>query len=100
MKRSRSRIEIALVTLAIAAALGACKRKETVNVEKTAEEPPRMASLIHTGDPQSDSQLVTGFYDIEDHAWRWTQQRFSVVLHPPSGSAERGATLTVQFSVP
>jgi hypothetical protein len=86
--------------LLIAFTLASCKRKETVAVGKTAEEAPRMASIVHTGDPQSDTQLVTGFYDIEEHAWRWTAQRFSVVLRPPAGGAQRGATLSLQFAVP
>jgi hypothetical protein len=90
----------AALALVLLLTLAACKRKETVPVGKTDEEGPRMASIIHTGDPQSETQLVTGFYDIEEHAWRWTAQRFSVVLRPPAGGAERGATLTVQLAVP
>lgn len=89
-----------LFALALLAALAGCKKKETVAVGKTDEEGPRMASIVHTGDPQSDTQLVTGFYSIEQNAWRWTAQRFSVVLRPPAGGAQRGATLTMQFAVP
>ncbi len=94
-----SKAKIAVTVLMAAAALAGCKRKDTVAVEKT-DEGPHMASIIHTGDPQSDPQLVTGFYDIEEHSWRWTAQRFAVVLHPPEGGAQRGATLTVQFAIP
>jgi hypothetical protein len=100
MTRSRSRIELALLLLVTVAAFAGCKRKETVKVEKTEDEAPQMASIVNTGNSQSDTQLVTGFYEIEEHAWRWTAQRFSVVLRPPAGSAERGATLTMMFSVP
>jgi hypothetical protein len=84
----------------LALALAGCKKKEPVKVQQAEDDVPRMASIVHTGDPQSDTQLVTGFYTIEDHAWRWTAQHFSVVLRPPAGSAQRGATLNVQLSVP
>ena len=87
-----------LVLALLLAAVG-CKRKEAVNVQ-TDDEAPRIASVIHTGDPQSDPQLVTGFYAIEQNSWRWTAQRFSVVLRPPAGGGERGATLNMQLDVP
>jgi hypothetical protein len=80
--------------------LAGCKRKDTVSAGKTEDEGPQLASIVHTGDPHSDAQLVTGFYNIEQRAWRWTAQRFSVVLRPPAGGAQRGATLTMQLSIP
>jgi hypothetical protein len=88
-----------VLALALLLAVVGCKRKETVNVQ-TEDEAPRMASVVHTGDPQSDPQLVTGFYAIEQNSWRWTAQRFSVVLRPPAGGVERGATLNMQLAVP
>ena len=88
------------MALALLLAVAGCRRKETVSVQQTDEEGPRMASVVHTGDPQSDTQLVVGFYAIEQNSWRWTAQRFSVVLRPPAGAAERGATLNMQLSVP
>ncbi|MBV9506924.1 MAG: hypothetical protein JO323_18190 [Acidobacteriia bacterium] len=94
-----SRRGLALAALA-ALALTGCKRKEAVKVSQTETETPPIASLIHTGDPNSDTQLVTGFYPIEEHSWRWTAQHFSVVLRPPAGSAERGATLSLQLNIP
>jgi hypothetical protein len=88
------------LALALLLAVAGCRRKETVNVKQTDEEGPRMASVVHTSDPQSDTQLVAGFYAIEQNSWRWTAQRFSVVLRPPAGAAERGATLNMQLTVP
>ena len=87
------------VVAAIILLTPACKRK-TVKVQVAEDEGPTMASIVHTGDPKSDPQLVSGFYSIEDHAWRWTAQRFSVVLRPPAGAAERGATLNVGLAFP
>jgi hypothetical protein len=90
----------AALLLILAFGIAGCKRKETVKVEQTDEEGPRMASTVHTGDPKSETQLVNGFYGIEQGAWRWTAQRFSVVLRPPPGGAQKGATLNVQLTIP
>jgi hypothetical protein len=95
--RSGNRKSSALA-LALLVAMTGCKRKESVNVAD--DEGPRMAAIVHTGDPQSDTQLVQGFYAIEQNSWRWTAQRFSVVLRPPAGAGERGATLNMQLAVP
>jgi hypothetical protein len=95
--RAGSRRNSALV-IALLLAVTGCRRKESVNISD--EDAPRMASAVHTGDPQSDVQLVQGFYAIEQNSWRWTAQRFSVVLRPPAGAGERGATLNVQLAVP
>jgi len=81
-----------LVTLAFAP-LG-CKRKHA------GQEAPGMASTIHMGDPRIGNQLVSGFYSIEQNAWRWTGQRFSLVLRPPSGAAQKGGTLRLRLTVP
>lgn len=89
----------AAAALLLVLALPACKRKQTVKVEQTDEEGPRISSIVHTGDPQSDTQLVNGFYGIEQNSWRWTAQKFSVVLRPPAGSAQKGATLNLQLAV-
>ena len=85
-----------LVTLAFAP-LG-CKRKKSV--VQSAGEPPTMASTVHMGDPQTATQLIGGFYGIEQSAWRWTARRFSVVLRPPFGAGQKGGTLQVRLTVP
>jgi hypothetical protein len=85
-----------LVTLAFAP-LG-CKRKKAG--ELPAGEAPRMASTIHMGDPRIGAQLISGFYGIEQNAWRWSGRRFSVALRPPLGAAQKGATLQVRLTVP
>ena len=86
-----------LVTLALAP-LG-CKRKQAV-VQTAGNEAPRMASTIHMGDPKTGTQLISGFYGIEQNAWRWTGRRFSLALAPPLGAAQRGGTLQLRLTVP
>jgi hypothetical protein len=80
----------------------ACKRRKTP-VQQTIEETavaPSLASTVHMGDPRAAGQLVTGFHEVENHAWRWTMRQFSVLLRPPRGAAERGAVLTLNLTVP
>jgi hypothetical protein len=89
----------AAAALLLALAFLSCKRRQTVKVEQTDEEGPRMSSIVHTGDPKSETQLVSGFYGIEQGAWRWTGKQFSVVLRPPTGAAQKGATLNMQLVV-
>jgi len=83
---------VLLATLAFAP-LG-CQRKPA------GKEAPRMASTIHMGDPMSGPQLISGFYGIEQNAWRWTGRRFSVALRTPYGAAKKGGTLELRLAVP
>ncbi len=78
----------------------ACKRKEPVRVQSTEEEPPQLATTVHVADPRSAAQLVSGFYSVEQNAWRWTAGKFSVVLRTPRDAAQKGAVLNLRFSVP
>ncbi len=64
------------------------------------EAPYQMQSGLRTSDPRAQMQLVDGFYGVEHGAWRWTKQRFSVVLRPPAGAAQKGAALTLRLTVP
>jgi hypothetical protein len=59
-----------------------------------------LSSTVYTGDPNSAPQLIGGFFQIEEYSWRWTAQRFSVVLRPPRGATGESATLAVALAVP
>jgi|SRR5215831_18014647 len=61
---------------------------------------PRFATTVHMGDPRSAGQLVSGFHDIEDNAWRWTARKFAVDVGTPPGAAQNGALLEFEFTVP
>lgn len=82
--------------------LSACKRSpEKVRLQAATEEaPPPLATVVHTADPQTSSQLVAGFYDVEQNSWRWTRRKFAVNLRPPVDSARSGATLVLKFVIP
>ena len=96
----RQALLLCLAALPLAVAPLGCRRQKKVQVQATIEEPPRMASMVHMGDAKAAGQLVSGFYDIEQNAWRWAQKRFSVALRPPLGSAQKGATLNLKFTLP
>lgn len=92
-----------LVALLLALAFTApgCKHRKVAE-RQTVEESgaPRLASTVRMGDPRSVAQLAAGFHDIEAHAWRWTMRKFSVYLRPPPGSAQKGAVLSLNLTVP
>lgn len=78
----------------------ACKRRERAKVQTIEETGSSLASTISMADPKQSAQLLKGFHDVEQNAWRWTMGKFSVVLSPPPASAQRGASLVVHFAVP
>ena len=49
--------------------------------------------MVNMADPSTAAQLVSGFHGVEQGAWRWTMKKFSVILKPPVGSDQKGATL-------
>lgn len=100
----RRLIEVIVISsLAAAVILGTagCKRRaERVQVEATEEESHPLATMVHVADPRASIQLLRGFHDVEQNSWRWTMQKFSVTLRPPTGAAQKGATLRLSFSIP
>jgi hypothetical protein len=89
----------AILLLSLALASAGCKRQRRVTVE-TVEEAPMLASVVATADPHAATQLVGGFYGVEQNSWRWTAGRFSVVLRPPRSAAAKGALLQLKFTIP
>ena len=75
-------------------------RSEPVAVHPQGNDAPPLASSIHMSDARIESQLVSGFYGVEQNVWRWTARQFSVLLRPPVGSAKKGATLELRLTVP
>ncbi len=77
--------------LLLVLALAGCRHKRS-------EE--GLAAAVHMGNPRAERQLVSGFYGIENAAWRWTARTFSVALKPPAGAKERGGLLQMRLTVP
>ena len=81
-----------LVTVTLAGmslSLGGCRHKDK-----------GLGSMISMADPSTAPQLVSGFHAMENGAWRWTMKKFSVVLKPPVGSDQSGATLRFKMYIP
>jgi hypothetical protein len=98
-RRVCARLCAALALTALVLVPAACKRKK-VRVGATDEETPQMRSVLNMGDPRIEPQLISGFYGVEEAAWRWTARQFSVALKPPFGSSQKGAKLTMKITVP
>jgi hypothetical protein len=92
-------IGAAILVLSLALAPAGCKRHRRVTV-RTVEEGPAMASVVAAADPHVATQLVGGFYGVEQNSWRWTAGRFSVLLRPPRTAATNGALLQLKFTIP
>ncbi len=87
--------------LSIAALLNAgCKRRHHPNPAATIEEEGELATAISVADPKDATQLLSGFHAVEGGAWRWSMKKFAVSLAPPSGGAQRGATLSLDYALP
>ena len=92
-----------LITAALASALlfvAGCSRHEKTKLELVDDNTPALASIIHVADPRASVQLIKGFHEVEQGAWRWTMGSFAVTLRVPRGGAEKGATLQLKFSLP
>jgi hypothetical protein len=96
-----------LLSRRLATALGVCllltgckHRDRKIRVQQTEEDTPSLASVIRLGDPRTASQLVKGFYNIEEKTWRWTMGQFTVALRPPRNASLNGATLHFKFVLP
>jgi hypothetical protein len=51
-------------------------------------------------DPKASTQMLNGFYGLENNTWRWTSGKFSVLLRTPPGAAAQGGVVTFAFSLP
>lgn len=84
-----------------ALSLSGCNRKQAPPVVETIEEETQgLATIVHVADPRASLQLVRGFHEVEQNAWRWTMGKFAVTLRPPRNAAQRGASVQLKFSIP
>jgi hypothetical protein len=95
---------LALLVVLLLLELAACKHKPSSSASgadlKTASQNVVELSVVKMSDPAAEPQVVRGVYGVESGSWRWTASKFAVKLRPPDGSAQTGATLQLQFSLP
>ena len=90
-----------IAALAIILSGVACRGKHNaVAVQNEEDTGPRMLSTVRANDAKAGMQLLSGFYPIEGNAWRWTSGKFSALLKTPAGAAQRGATVSFDFTIP
>jgi len=96
------RLSYALLTLCGASTFFfGCRAPESIPVETIEEAPVApLAPMVHAADPKAAFQLVKGFYEIEQNAWRWTAREFAVTLRPPARADDKGAVLRLKLTVP
>jgi len=100
-KRSRLPLLAGGLVLALALAPLGCKREpKTVKVASAQVEALALASTVRVSEASQEPQLLDGFYSVEANSWRWTAKQFRVVLRPPIGAAQSGATLDLALTVP
>ena len=81
-------------------ATAGCKGQPKPAVKAADDETVTLASMIQVADPRATMQLLRGFYAVEGSAWRWASRKFAVILRPPKGSDQKGATLQLKFAIP
>ncbi|MBI5280570.1 MAG: hypothetical protein HY858_02725 [Candidatus Solibacter usitatus] len=91
---------VAALALLAGLTVGGCKRARHTNPGATIEEQTELASAIGVAERQDSSQLLSGFHEVEQGAWRWTMKEFAVSLAPPPESALKGVRLELEFSLP
>jgi hypothetical protein len=94
------RLTASALLLAIAAlAQAGCKRRNRARVAPVEDNSP-LESVVNVADPEAAGQLVAGFYNVENNAWRWTMAHFSATLLPPADASTKGARLELKGDVP
>jgi len=76
------------------------KSKPAQPVHVVEEERPALATVVHVADPRAASQLLSGFYGVEQGSWRWTGKKFSVILATPDNVASKNVSLVFKLAVP
>ncbi|HEU0124202.1 MAG TPA: hypothetical protein VFQ91_26965 [Bryobacteraceae bacterium] len=92
------RVTMAAVAILALSAMAGCKKKQATQYVDDGNA--QLAIAVRVADPKTAIQLVRGFYDVEDNAWRWTAPKFAVTLRPPNDVAPEGAKLFLEYAVP
>ena len=78
-----------------------CPRNEpALPIEEETGVAGELLSSVNVADPRAEEQLLEGFHDLEQLAWRWTEKRFSVALQPPEPVPGHRTALEATISIP
>ena len=71
------------IALSVLLLTAGCNRQHLHPPDQSDPDAGDLASIIHTADPRTARQLLTGFHGV-DPSGRWTQRSFSVRLRVPA----------------
>jgi hypothetical protein len=91
------RVILSLMALLVIAGASGCRKPKPTGPQYVEEAPSELAEAVNVADPRQSVQLLRGFYDIEQNAWRWTAPEFAVALRPPD---QKPVALFLDFVVP
>jgi hypothetical protein len=89
-----------VLTAGLVLAPSGCKQQKPRTRVAVEDAVPRLSTTVRMADARAAGQLVSGFYGIENGAWRWTGKQFTLELGIPAGAAQRGAVVEVKLTVP
>ena len=89
----------ATLAILLLASATACRKRNKPRTDLIQEEPAGLVTMLHTADPRGAVQLLRGFHDVENDAWRWAAGDFAVTLRVPKSAAQKGANLVLKFAV-
>jgi hypothetical protein len=93
------RLTVAVLVVLAMTSLASCKKNKK-DVQYVEEGGSQLSAAVNTADPRSAIQLLRGFHDVENNAWRWTGPKFAVALRPPKDVPAEGAKLFLDYAVP
>lgn len=77
-----------------------CRPRRDLSQYTVEDAKANLLPEVNVGNAAHAAQLKSGFHQIEEGAWRWTEPKFVVELKPPFASQKIGATLVVKGSAP
>jgi hypothetical protein len=95
-----SRRAIVISPLVYPLAVSSCRPRRDLSQYTIEDYKANLLSEIQLGNPEHGPQLKSGFHQIEEGSWRWTEPEFSVELKAPFAGQKAGATLYVKAVLP
>jgi hypothetical protein len=78
----------------------ACRPRRDLSQYTVEDAKANLLPEVNLGNPAHASQLKSGFHQVEEGAWRWTEPKFVVELKAPFAGQKIGATLVVKGAAP
>lgn len=77
-----------------------CRPRRDLSQYTAEDAKANLLPEVNLGDPSQAGQLKSGFHQIEEGAWRWTEPKFVVELKAPFAAQKIGATLVLKGVAP